>query len=70
MVEGVLIAESLREGTSLDGLRLLVRKLSRWAMSDATDHQPKIWTIMEFDGDDLDPDKLADQFADALDAPG
>jgi hypothetical protein len=69
VLEGVLIAESLREGTSLDGLRLAVRKLSRWAMPDATADQPKVWTIIEFTSD-LDPDKLAEQFADTLDAPG
>jgi hypothetical protein len=70
MLEGVLVAESLREGTSLDGLRLMIRKISRWAIPDAADNQPKTWTIIEFTGDDLDSDKLAQQFADALDTPG
>ncbi len=70
MLEGTLIAESLHEGTSLDGLRLVIRKLSRWAISDATEDQPKTWTIIEFASDDLDPDKLADQLANVLDAPG
>jgi hypothetical protein len=70
MLEGVVIAESLREGTSLDGLRLTIRRLSRWAISDATEAQPEVWTIIEFVADDIDPDKLAEQFAEALDAPG
>jgi hypothetical protein len=70
MLEGTLIAESLREGTSLDGLRLTIRKLSRWAISDAAEYQPKVWTIIEFVAGEVDPDKLAELFAEALDAPG
>ena len=70
MLEGVLIAESLREGTSLSDLCLTIRKLSRWAITDAAAGQPKVWTIIEFAADDADPDKLAEQFAEALDAPG
>ena len=50
-----LIAESLREGTSLDDLRLVIRKLSRWAISDAAENQPKVWTIIEFAADDTRP---------------
>ncbi|MGQ0776170.1 MAG: hypothetical protein ACT4NY_17380 [Pseudonocardiales bacterium] len=69
MIEGILIAESLREGTSLDGLRLVVRKLSRWTISDTAEYQPNVWTIIQFSGDDLDPNMLAKQFADALDTP-
>jgi len=37
MLEGTLISESIREGTSLDDLRLTIRKLSRWAISDAAE---------------------------------
>ncbi len=70
MLEGTLISESIREGTSLDGLRLTIRKLSRWAISDAAEYQPKVWTIIEFASDDTDPEKLAEQLASALDAPG
>jgi hypothetical protein len=70
MLEGTLISESLREGTSLDDLRLVIRKLARWAISDATANQPKVWTIIEFAADDVEPDKLAEQFAGALDTPG
>jgi hypothetical protein len=70
MLQGVVIAESLREGTSLDDLRLVIHKLSRRTISDAADSQPRVWTIVEFVSDDLDPDELAKQFAEALDAPG
>lgn len=68
MVEGVLIAESLKVGTSLDDLQLTVRKLSRWEIADAADHQPTVWTILDFDSDQ-DPDKLAERLANVLDAP-
>ena len=70
MLEGTLISESLREGTSLEDLRLTIRKLSRWAISDAAEYQPKVWTIIEFASEDVDPDKLAEQLASALHAPG
>jgi hypothetical protein len=69
MLEGTLISESLREGTSLDDLHVTIRKLSRWAISDATDSQPKVWTIIEFATNDLDPDKLAERLASVLDTP-
>src|SRR5437762_7279764 len=69
MLEGTLISESIREGTSLDNLRLTIRKLSRWAISDAAEYQPKVWTIIEFASDE-DPDKLGEQLASALDGPG
>lgn len=69
MVEGQLISESIREGKALDGLQLVATRLSREAIPDATDAQPKVWTLIDFTAD-VDPDELAAQFAAVLDAPG
>jgi len=58
MFEGTLIAESLRTGSTLDGLSLTVRKIARYAPGGTTDDQPAIWTAIEFE--------IADDRADAL----
>jgi hypothetical protein len=40
MIEGTLIAESLRTGTNLENLRLTVRKISRYQAQVSTPDQP------------------------------
>ena len=70
MVEGTLIAESLRTGAELAGVPLAVRKISRSASGDVTSGQPELWTFIEFEADDGDAEPLAGLLADALDKPG
>jgi hypothetical protein len=70
MLEGILIVESLRVGTSLDGLRLTVRKISRFRARGTTRDQPDIWTTLHFEADQADATELAQAFADVLDQPG
>ena len=70
MLEGTLIAESLRVGTTLAGLNLTVRKISRYRAGGTTPDQPDIWTTLEFEADDSDARELAEVFAEALDQPG
>lgn len=70
MIEGTLLAESLRVGTSLAGLNLTVRKISRYRVPGATPDQPGIWTALEFTADEGQADELARTFADALEQPG
>lgn len=69
MLEGAVIAESLRAGTSLDGLELVIHKISRGPAASAAEYQPKTWTLIEFSAD-TDPDALAERFAAVLDGPG
>lgn len=69
MVKGVLIAESLRTGTCLSDVRLVVTKLSRWQIPETGPGQPRVWTIIEFTTDDVDPDLFAQRLADLLDPP-
>ena len=70
MYEGALILESLRVGVELSDVPLLVRKLSRYAVSSAAPSQPTVWSVLEFRVDDDLAYALAESLADALDQPG
>jgi hypothetical protein len=70
MVQGTLIAESLRAGAELDGLRLVIRKIRRLAAGDVTVGQPELWTFVEFEAEEADAEVLAELLAEALDQPG
>lgn len=70
MIEGTLIAESLRVGTNLENLKLTVRTISRFQAQGTTPDQPGIWTTVDFAADEAEAENLAQAFADALDEPG
>jgi hypothetical protein len=70
MIEGTLIAESLRPGTTLENLTLTVRKISRFHAQGTTGGQPGIWTTLDFEADEADAGDLAQAFAGALDPSG
>ena len=70
MLQGTLIAESIRPGTSLDDLNLTVRQITRHAPDGTTDEQPPIWTDIYFEVDEQDAEDLARKLADVLDAGG
>ena len=70
MLEGTLIAESLRVGTTLADLNLVVRKISRYRAGGTTPDQPGIWTTLDFEAGDGDARELAEVFAGVLDHPG
>src|SRR5262249_13811408 len=70
MLEGTLIAESLRVGTTLADLNLVVRKISRYRAGGTTPDQPDIWTTLDFEADDSGARELAEVFAESLDQPG
>ena len=67
MIEGTLIMESLRVGTSLENLALTVCKISKYRARGTTPDQPDIWTTLEFEADEAQAAGLARAFADALD---
>jgi len=66
MYEGVLIAESLRPGTTLDRLPLKVRRIERRTISGTTADQPPIWTNIYFEVADEQAGAFADALASAL----
>jgi len=69
MIEGTLIAESLRVGTTLEDLSLAVRKISRYRAHGTTPDQPDIWTTLDFEADEEAASELAEAFAGVLDEP-
>ena len=70
MLEGTLIAESLRVGATLAGLNLTVRQISRYRAGGTTPEQPDIWTTLDFEADESGARELAEVFAEVLDQPG
>jgi hypothetical protein len=70
VIEGTLLAESLRIGTTLADLNLTVRKISRYEVPGATSDQPGVWTALDFTADEAQADELARAFADVLEQPG
>lgn len=68
MLRGALVAESLRLGAAVQGVPLVVRKLER--IDAGVEGQPPQWTMLWFEADDADADRLAAALADALEANG
>jgi hypothetical protein len=67
---GAIILESLRVGTSLEDIPLVVRKLSRHTVTGTTADQPSVWTILEFEVNDIHAVALAEVLTGVLDKPG
>ena len=65
-VKGILLAESIRVGASLEGIPLTVRKIYRREAGDADLGQPRVWTFIEFEARDDEADALADGLSAAL----
>ena len=70
MIEGTLIAESLRVGTTLENLELIIRRISRYRAQGSTPDQPDTWTTLDFEAEAAGAEQLAEIFAGALDQPG
>jgi hypothetical protein len=68
MYGGVLILESLKVGTELDGLQLTVRKIRRPAVGNASGDQPRVWSLLEFEVER--GEELAEVLSRVLDRPG
>jgi hypothetical protein len=67
MIEGTLLAESLRVGTNLENLTLTVRKISRYRAQGIMPAQPDIWTVFDFEAGEAGGRELAEAFAGVLD---
>jgi hypothetical protein len=70
MIEGTLIAESIRVGAELRGVRLTVGTISRATAGDESAGQPELWTLIEFEADERDAEMLADALAEVLEHEG
>ncbi|HJM88595.1 MAG TPA: hypothetical protein QF624_03085 [Dehalococcoidia bacterium] len=70
MITGMLIAESLRVGATLESLGVTVTRIRRLRVEGNTADQPPIWTFLDFEVDESDAQDLAQKLAAALDEPG
>jgi hypothetical protein len=68
MLRGAIVAESLRLGSVVEGVPLVVRKLQR--IDAGLEDQPPHWTLLWFEADEEDADRLAESLADALEPIG
>ena len=69
-IVGGLIAESLRVGAVLEGVPLIVTKISRADVGDVDAGQPRRWTFLEFEARDEDAMRLADTLEGVLAVQG
>lgn len=69
-LSGCLIAESLRVGGLVDGIRLTVTKVSRADVGDVAAGQPLTWTFIDFELPDDDAEQFARGLEGALQRPG
>jgi len=67
VIEGVLIAESLRTGARLEGIALTVRRIARDDDGDTDAEQPLTWTFIEFEAPLDKAEELAAALSRALD---
>jgi hypothetical protein len=52
MIQGVLIAESLRTETTLDDLKIIVSKITRFRPPVTTPDQASVLTLLHFEADE------------------
>ncbi|WP_328779041.1 hypothetical protein OHQ89_07425 [Streptomyces canus] len=66
MITGYVIGESLRPGAVFEPRGLRLRKVSRVEIGGASDAQPPVWTLVEWETDSEDVGALAEALAEAL----
>lgn len=66
MLEGVLVAESLRGGAELAGVPLQVTRIARVEVEHPAAGQPPCWTLLDFAAEEADAERLAEQMAACL----
>ena len=69
-LRGAIVCESLKPGTVIEGYRMHITRWSRFEVSDATDVQPDVWTLIEFEASEEDSDALAQRLSKDLRSPG
>lgn len=70
MIDGCLVAESLKVGTHLTDLRIEVREIHRFRPDSTGPGQPDTWTVIEFGVAESRVEEVAQALSDALDQPG
>jgi hypothetical protein len=68
MINGAIVAESLRVDHALENIPLTMKKVER--LEAGVEEQPRRWTLIWFEAADADADQLADELSRALEAAG
>ncbi len=66
----MILAESLRPGTSFGGHGMRVLRWSRYEVTGAAKYQPSLWTAIEFELPAEEAPALAEELAASLLSPG
>lgn len=66
MLQGALIAESLRAGAELDGILFQVTRITRVKAAGSPVDRPRHWTVLDFTARESDRGHLAEKLAAAL----
>lgn len=69
-VSGGLIAESLRVGAALEGMHMVVTRVTRADVGNVDAGQPRTWTFIEFEVAEKDVSRFAAALEGALSADG
>jgi hypothetical protein len=70
VIQGAILAESLRPGTNLAGHGMRIIRCSRYEVNGAAPYQPPVWTAIEFEAPESAAPALADDLAACLLEPG
>ena len=68
MLTGVLLQESLKELSVIERLRII--KSDSWEAANAADFQPRVWTALSFEVDELQAEAVIEELSHALKTPG
>jgi hypothetical protein len=68
MLTGLLLQESLKDLTVLD--RLHITKTETWDAANAAEYQPRVWTAISFEVDDVQADEVINELSHSLKTPG
>ena len=70
MVTSYLLVEGIRVGARLEGLPLRLVRIERYQMPTATPEQPPVWTMVKFEFDEDDAERVAAALSEVISEEG
>jgi hypothetical protein len=70
MVTGYILVEGMRVGACLEGLPLGLLKIERYQMRTATPEQPPVWTMVKFEFEERDAERVAAALSEVISEEG
>jgi len=70
MVTSYLLVEGMRVGACLEGLPLRLLKIERYQMRTATPEQPPVWTMVKFEFEERDAERVAAALSEVISEEG